>query len=91
MVASGVRPDGHLAAGHHPVHRKSGDDAIKETDYFDELDSPNLIVSEEVEVEDYNSYHADESSPPAPPLFSSPAERLFGGLDDNMTYGREQR
>ena len=101
MVAPVSDPTGILvlAADHHPVHRETGDDVIEETDFFDELDSSNLTTSEEVEVKDYNSYHADAPSPP--PSSSSPAERLFVarrpgrvydlGLRAATIYDRENR
>ena len=38
---------------------------IGETNYFDELESPNRIAPKELEVKDYNSYHADASPKPS--------------------------
>ena len=56
--STSVRSDGQLPADHHPVHRETGHDAIEETDYFDELDSPNLFASKIVEVKAYNLRYA---------------------------------
>ena len=91
MVApkSDLMHDGQDAADLHPVLRESEDDEIHETDYFDELDSPNPFVFKKFEVEDNNSDQADASSPS--PRSSSPTERLFGDVGDYMTLGRDQR
>ena len=74
------------AADLRPVYLETADGEIHETDCVDELDSPNILLSNKVEVEDYDSDHADASSPS--PRSSSPAECLFGDVGKYMTDAR---
>ena len=71
----------------YPVHQPAGDEENLEGDYFDELRSPEIIMTYDFTMTDYKldmSNDADEQ-----PVISPAAARLFGGDDGYQNYGRE--
>ena len=84
-----VRSTAHLAVELHPVHLSTREEDNLEGDYFDELRSPEIIMTDHLCTNDYDLDMSDHVD--ALPITSPAAERLFGGDDGYQAYGRKQR
>ena len=52
--STSVRSTGQLANELHPVHRSTGEEEHLEGDYFDELRSPKIIMTDDLCTNDYD-------------------------------------
>ena len=66
-----VRSDRRLAADFQPEYQHAEDDAISEPNYFDELQSPNLVLLHSDKLKNYESDHEEEPCAFAIPEFQS--------------------
>ena len=82
-----VRSEGHRAADPQPGKRLPEGDGNDEDDYFNELDSPNLIKRGDSPSTVFDSDHVGGSSPS--PSSSSPEQRLFGDEPEPEEMVRE--